>query len=249
MSFLSDKQKISPTIAKLYKAEIMNLVFETDMKAVKRILPPPLEPPKEPLASYFVATYGRTSFGALPYKEAALFVRASYKGVSGNYCPSMLVTNDIALIQGREICGFPKKIGEINITREGEKVVALVRRKNKDLAKLHASLNRAIRPGSHQPVFGDRVYLFKYFWNPELTGFDYDPKLIEIIIDEELTALEEGEGMLSFGESKYDPLHEIPPLKILGATYSRGNIYMNPSKVIDEVKPKDFMPYCFNRYI
>ncbi|OGL45518.1 MAG: hypothetical protein A2161_16770, partial [Candidatus Schekmanbacteria bacterium RBG_13_48_7] len=236
-------------IVKLYKAEIINIIFETSMEAVKKILPPPLEPPDEPVASFFVATYGRTSFGALPYREAGLFVRASYKGKIGNYCPFMLVTDDIALIQGREICGFPKKMGEINITREGEKVVAFVRRKNKDLAKLHASLNRAVRPGSHQPVFGEKVFLFKYFWNPEMTGFDYNPKLIEIAIDEELTALEEGEGLLSFGESKYDPIHEIPPLRILGSTYSRGNVYLHPAKVIGEIDPQVFLPYCFNRYI
>lgn len=249
MSFVNPKGKITPNVAKLYKAEIMNIIFETDLKAIQRILPPPLEPYTDPVASFFIATYGRTSFGALPYKEAGLFVKSTYKGQVGNYCPSMLVTDDIALIQGREICGFPKKIGEINITREGERVVALVRRKNKDLVKLHATLNRAIRPGTHQPVFGEKVFLFKYFWNPELTGFDYNPKLIEMTISEELTALEEGEGALSFGESKYDPIHEVPPVKILGATYSRGNVNLFPSKVLCETKPDKFLPYCFNRYI
>jgi acetoacetate decarboxylase len=56
------------------------------------------------------------------YLESALFLQAEFNGEIGDYCLSMPVTNDMALILGREIFGYPKKIGQIGFNRRGQDV-------------------------------------------------------------------------------------------------------------------------------
>ena len=55
----------------------------------------------------------------MSYLEGALFLTAEHDGDEGIYCLSMPVTNDMAMIGGQEIFGYPKKIGKIYFAREG----------------------------------------------------------------------------------------------------------------------------------
>ena len=62
-------------------------------------------------AILFVAWY-RDSFCCGAYHEAALLLKVTVDGRRALHCPWMLVDSDVALIAGREILGFPKKMGE-----------------------------------------------------------------------------------------------------------------------------------------
>jgi acetoacetate decarboxylase len=62
--------------------------------------------------------------------ESALFLQAEYNGEEGAYCLAMPVTNDMALILGREVFGYPKKMADIYIKRNGEKVEGWTERHN-----------------------------------------------------------------------------------------------------------------------
>jgi acetoacetate decarboxylase len=74
-----------------------------------------------------VANYPRTNFG-VSYLESALFLRAEFDGEEGNYCLAMPVTNDMALILGREVFGYPKKMANIQFRRQGKEIKLLIRR-------------------------------------------------------------------------------------------------------------------------
>ena len=78
---------------------------------------PPLKPAEYPVAMAFVANYPKTNFD-VTYQESALFLRATYEGEEGNYCLAMPVTNDMAMVGGREFYGFPKKMADIPFSEE-----------------------------------------------------------------------------------------------------------------------------------
>ena len=105
----------------IYDAEVLTVYFETKPEIVEKLLPPPLEPTALPIGAAFVANYPKTNFG-VRYLESALFLLAQHNGEEGAFCLSMPVTNDIALILGREIFGYPKKMADIDIERKGENV-------------------------------------------------------------------------------------------------------------------------------
>ena len=97
---------------------MLTVYFETKTEILAHLLPPPLKPAADPIGIVFVANYPKTNFG-VSYLESALFLTAEHDGDEGIYCLSMPVTNDMAMIGGREIFGYPKKIGKIYFAREG----------------------------------------------------------------------------------------------------------------------------------
>lgn len=219
-------------------------MFRTDVEVVKRVLPPPLEPDPVPLGSAYVAEFHRTNFG-VTYNEAALFISAQYKGELGNYCLSMPVTNDMALIGGREVYGFPKKMAEkISVERRGNKVTGVCIRKGIPIITIKVNLTGPGEPEAF-PAIGPN-YLFKYFEDPRLDRFDYNPRLVKQYNEIDWGKVELGEGELTLAKSKYDPIHEIPVEEVLIAGYIKGTeIHMQPSEVVAEVDPVRFRPYSF----
>src|SRR5512136_2420354 len=110
-----------------YDMERVTVFVDTKPEVVRRLLPPPLKPGALPIGSVFVADYPKTNFG-VAYLESALSLQAQFNGEEGSYCLGMPVTNDIAMILGREIFGYPKKMANIHLKRQGEKVDGLTER-------------------------------------------------------------------------------------------------------------------------
>ena len=67
------------------------------------------------------------------YNEGGLIIPCSYKDLSGACMSFEYVDSDDALCAGREIWGYPKKIGEIEFNVEGNKVSGSVSRKGKKI--------------------------------------------------------------------------------------------------------------------
>jgi len=228
-------------------AVMVMAMFRTRAEVVKRVLPPPLEPDPASIGSAYVAEFHRTNFG-VTYNEAALFISAQYKGELGNYCLSMPVTNDMALIGGREVYGFPKKIAEtIRVKREGSKVTGVCIRKGIPIIKIKVNLTGPGEPEAFPPIGPN--YLFKYFEDPRLGTFDYNPRLVRQYNEIDWGKVELGEGEIALGKSRYDPIYEIPVEEVLIAGYTKGmEIRMQPGEVVAEVDPMKFRPYSFIKY-
>jgi acetoacetate decarboxylase len=225
-------------------AVMIMAMFRTKAEAVKRVLPPPLEPDPDSTGLAYVAEFHRTNFG-VTYNEAALFISAQYKGEAGNYCLSMPVTNDMAMIGGREVYGFPKKMAEkISIEREENKVTGVCIRKGIPIITIKTNLTGPAEPEALPPAKPN--YLFKYFQDPGLSTFDYKPRLVKQHSEIDWGKVEIGNGELTLAKSEYDPIYEIPIEEVLMTGYTKGlEIRMQPGEVIAEVDPIEFMPYSF----
>ncbi len=227
-------------------ATMVMAVFETDPKVVKKVLPPPLQPASTPMGMAYVAEFHRTNFG-VTYNEAALFLAAQYEGVLGRYCLSMPVTNDMAMIAGREVFGYPKKIAEtIVVKRKGNKVTGTCVRRGFPILQIEAKLTGPF-PGPMPPP--EPHYLYKGFISPTFSGFDYNPRLLKQYNDIDWGEIEIGEGKVTLGKSKYDFLYEIPIKQVVMAAYTKGmEIRMKAGEVVAEVDAETYLPYTFNKY-
>jgi len=216
-------------------------IFRTKAEVVKKVLPPPLEPSPAPTGLAYVAEFHKTNFG-VTYNEAALFISAQYKGEVGNYCLSMPVTNDMALIWGREVFGFPKKIAEtIHVRKEGNKVTGVCVRKSIPIITIKVNLTGPAPPGAIPPTPN---YLFKHFRDPRLDRLDYNPRLVKQHNQIDWGKVELGKGELALARSEYDPIHEIPVEEVLMAGYASGmEVHMQPSEIVAEIDPIKFRPY------
>jgi len=237
-----------------YDAEMLTVFWETKPEIVKRLLPFPLKPGKKPIALAFVANYPRTNFG-VSYLESALFLRAEFNGEEGNYCLAMPVTSDMALILGREMFGYPKKIANINFTRREKDVKGLTERHGVRFfevnAKLTGKLNTEDAPSILAQVFSVgatsvvTTFNFKYFPAPEGNGFDFHPRLVREEVEFRPGVIEVGEAEILLRPSKYDPWGEVEIVRVLGALYTSGNNSMRKGKVVAEADPMIFAPFSF----
>lgn len=239
-----------------FDAKMAFVFFKTDPDAIKKLLPPPLKPLKQPMASVFIAEYPKTSFGAV-YKEAALFLQAEYNGQPGAYCLSMPVDDDMALILGRETFGFPKKIADITFKHEDRKFEGSVVRHGHEILKMDMELalgefpieatalgsNATGNPGESMAS----SYLFKYFFSPVAGELDYPPRLIRQFTLVRPKKLERGRAEIKFSSSPHDPWGEIPIVEINLAFMGVFNNSMVEGEVLAEVDTKDFMPYAFSK--
>ena len=255
MGFVKTLKEISERYRKngeLYDAEVLTVFFETKQEVVERLLPLPLKPAALPVGAAFVANYPRTNFG-VTYLESALFLLAQYNGEEGVFCLAMPVTDDIALILGREVFGYPKKIARINLEREGNDVKGWTERHGIRFFEVKAKLTGKFNDAIAQQMITQRmktnpdvmVYNFKYFPAPGGEGFDYNPRLVKEVVTRKPKSIEMGEAELILRPSDHDPWCDVEIVRVLGALYTIGDNTMLPGSVVADVDQTEFAPYAF----
>ncbi len=262
MGFVASPQEIARFREReafnFYDTEVLAVVWETAPATVKRLLPPPLTPAKRPLVVAFVGNYPRTDFG-ITYREAFLTLRAEFGGVEGFYVLAMNVTDDMALIGGREIWGYPKKLADIALQREGQAARGWAERHAiryfSARARLTGRLNAPDALESFMEVFGapgtsqaSIHYNVKAFPSPDWQGSDYPPRLIRSEIAFRDRAVELGEVTVELTPSAFDPWNEVEVVRVLGAVYSHGDFSMRRGQVVAEADPEAFMPYMSSKH-
>jgi len=255
MGFVKTVEEISEKYqpnGEFYDAEVLTVYFETKSEVVERLLPPPLKPAALPIGAAFVANYPKTNFG-VTYLESALFLLAQHNGEEGAYCLSMPVTNDIALILGREVFGYPKKMAEIGFERKGNDIKGWTERHGTRFFEVKAKLEGKFNDVGVQQMMSEEiesnpdvtVYNFKYFPAPERVGFDYNPRLVKEVVQRKNKSIEMGEAELKFQPSGHDPWVDVEIVRVYGAIYTVGDNTMLPGSVVAEADQVEFAPFAF----
>lgn len=101
--------------------EYFVITYETDLNALKRVVPEPLEV-TDPIVKFeFIRMPDSTGFGN--YTESGQVIPVSYKGTKGAYVHSMYLDDEAPIAAGREIWGFPKKLANPRLTVKQETLV------------------------------------------------------------------------------------------------------------------------------
>lgn len=252
--FISNRESFD-----FYDAEILTVWWGTKPEIIEKLLPPPLKPIDMPIVFAIVADYPKTNFG-IKYKEGALFLACEFEGVEGFYCLAMPVTNDMALVAGREVFGYPKKIANIHLQREKRDLEGWIERHGTRFFEVKAKING--RPNSSDFIqlaiertggdpgkdFSFYFYNYKHFPSPDGKLFDYQPRLIREEIVFRPTELKFGNAEITLNSSDNDPWREVEVDKILGAVYIKGNNSMLKGSVVAQLKPEKFVPYSFLKW-
>ncbi|RYN29216.1 hypothetical protein AA0112_g7350 [Alternaria arborescens] len=80
--------------------------YRTSFASISRLIPDVLEVEEEPLVTATQLKYGIAPAG--PFTEFIHTVEAEYQGKSYDFCLSLIVDLEAALLAGREQNGFPK---------------------------------------------------------------------------------------------------------------------------------------------
>lgn len=239
-------------------AKILFAAYLTDPDIVAKILPKPLKPDVEPLVLAYIADFPKTNFGC-SYREGAILIRAVHRGRIGYYCIFMPVDDDMAMIYGRELYGYPKKMGNISLENTPSYIKGSAGRKGVESLRIELKPNRTIETGEIEQALGQSdqragragwdvtMYLFKHFLSPDGKGFDYIPRLVRQIVRfnprEDLVT---GEGKITLVSSSFDPVGEVPVRKLVSCFYGTWDNTMMPGKVISRTwNIFRFLPHAF----
>nr|MDT0525628.1 acetoacetate decarboxylase family protein [Streptomyces sp. DSM 41633] len=125
--------RLGPPCGLLYRdAHYFTATVEVDTATMRRWLPPGVRPATPGRADVFTAWFPDCSYGSV-YHEAGIFVHIKAGRRTGIHCPWMILDDDVALILGRELLGYPKKLGEIEWSGDGDTIAATASRRGHDL--------------------------------------------------------------------------------------------------------------------
>lgn len=251
----------APLVADFIGAEMLMAAFRTEPSAIARILPRPLKPTAEPIAFAFVARYPLTNFGSI-YHEGALFVQACLGGEVGMYCLAMPVTEDMAMVYGRERYGYPKKMADrISLEETGSHVTGCVVRKGSEILRIELQPSAMAEPGDSSVFAHEAVdsngrpcweavnFLFKFFPSPDGKHFDYLPRLVrQQTLFRPRAGLRKGTGRVVLTSTASDPLGEVPVGSVIGCMHGFWDNTMLPGRVVRRVwNVWRFLPHAFFR--
>ncbi len=219
----------------------LTVLFETTPETIKALLPPPLEPASEPIGTAWVGEV-RNSNCVGPFLGAALYIRARYKDIVGNYCITMPMSTPEAVTFGRELYGEPKKLAKITFGREGEHVWGSVERHDIRYMSLRGRMTDPGPTGRHETS----SFFFKFMPRPDGSGFDYPPLLVHVTGEATIQKAERGRGEIILRDSPHDPVADIPVSQVIEAIYTEGHTYTR-AHVLCDVDPEAFLPYAFSK--
>lgn len=93
--------------------EYLIVHYETDPDALRAMLPEPLQPDGNHVFCEWMRMPDSSGFGS--YQEAGIGICALWRGQACNFVAQMYLDDESPTTGGREIWGFPKKIGEPNL--------------------------------------------------------------------------------------------------------------------------------------
>lgn len=144
-------------------------MYQIDASAASQLLPPGVEFGGLGACVAVFAEYPESTVGT--YNEVVFLVSADYRGTPGFYCPFIYVTTDATLASGREIWGFPKKIADISVIKDGDMIEARLARAGA-VAEMRATLVGDADPAMVSALTALPTFNEKFIPSADGTGAD-----------------------------------------------------------------------------
>jgi acetoacetate decarboxylase len=216
--------------------------YLTDPEIVAAVLPPPIEPGAEPLVKVTVATVdipGYPTFGA-----GSFSVRARHEGTEGFYALLMPMTTEQSVIGGRETFGEPKKLGAVELIRQGDQVSGTFARMGVEIVRVSGTVTGPLA----LPDAETRTdFYLKFLPSPDGKGFDSDPALVYCHRTEQTRKLEKVDGEVILRESRFDPVADLPVRELLDITLAERSSVQR-GEIHGTVPGEWIRPYVHQRY-
>ena len=217
---------------KFYNREYLIITYRTDIEKLRAIVPAPLQV-TEPLVKYeFIRMPDSTGFGN--YTESGQVIPVTFNGRKGGYTHCMFLDDHPPIAGGRELWGFPKKLGKPSLRAEADTLIGELRygplliavgtmgykHRQSDLAAVKASMETP-------------NWLLKII--PHVDG---SPRICEIVeyylSDINLKGAWNGPAQLELFHHALAPIAELPVLEVVSATHILADLTLDLGKVVHD---------------
>jgi acetoacetate decarboxylase len=223
----------------------LEVVYLTDPDVLAAVIPPPLEPPDEPRVHARI-TEINVQFGDFNYHEMVGYfaVDAKYRGEPGEYPLLIPIDLEPAVSISREKFGEPKKLADIELTRDGDHVEGRMTRQGVTFVEIVGDVTAKLDTPAEYPAI---QWWFKFLPAVEGEGFDAGPLLVRVDQVRAPHSLERVEGKLVLRDLPSCPVVDLPVVETVATHWTTRRATHQP-KVVGPVDPAAFEPYAHSRY-
>lgn len=212
--------------------EFLIITYRTDPVALQKIIPAPLEM-IDPIVKYeFINMPDSTGFGH--YCESGQVIPVRFNGEVGGYVHSMYLNDHPPIAAGRELWGFPKKLGEPELKVHKDTLVGTLDYSDTRVATgtmgfKHTTLdNEAVKKSLLTPNF-----LLKII--PHVDGSMRICELVQYnLCDVVVKGAWSGPGALQLAAHALAPVADLPVLEVLSATHILADLTLPYGTVIHD---------------
>mgnify|MGYP001806412612 CR=1 FL=1 len=217
---------------KFYNREYLIITYRTDIEKLRALVPEPLMVEEAFVKYEFIRMPDSTGFGN--YTESGQVIPVTFNGRKGGYTHCMFLDDHPPIAGGRELWGFPKKLGSPKLRAEIDTLIGELyygplriavgtmgyKHKEADLAAVKASMEIP-------------NWLLKII--PHVDG---SPRICEIVeyylSDINLKGAWTGPGQLELFHHALAPIAELPVLEVVSATHILADLTLDLGKVVHD---------------
>ncbi len=218
--------------------EYLIITYRTDPGILEKIIPAPLKMAEPVVKFEFIKMPNSTGFG--DYTESGQVIPVTFNGVAGGYVHSMYLDDHPPIAAGRELWGFPKKLGSPELKVHKDTLVGTldysdVRVATGTMGFKHKALDQTVvKTSLEAPAF-----LLKII--PHVDGSARICELVQYALTEvNVKGAWSGPGALNLFDHALAPVFDLPVLEVLSTihiiadlTLPLGHVvhdYLQPSK-------------------
>ena len=212
--------------------EYLIISYRTDMDALRAVVPEPLVI-TDPIVKYeFIRMPDSTGFGN--YTESGQVIPVSFNGVAGSFVHSMYLDDDSPIAGGREIWGFPKKLGSPKLRAEKDTLIGTLdygslRVANGTMGYKHQGLDIAkVKTSMEAPGFLLKI----------IPHVDCTPRICELVryylTDITVKGAWSGPAGLELFDHALAPVAELPVREVLSATHILADLTLGLGDVVHD---------------
>jgi acetoacetate decarboxylase len=214
--------------------EYLIITYRTDPAKLRSVVPAPLEfDEREALVKYeFIRMPDSNGFG--DYTESGQVIPVSFRGRRGGYTHCMFLNDEGPIAGGRELWGFPKKLGQPTLRTEIDTLIGTLdygplrvatgtmgyKHREADLAQVKAAL-------------AEPNFLLKII--PHVDGTPRICELVEYHLEQlVLKGAWTGPAALALTPHALAPVADLPVLEIVSAIHIRADLTLGLGKVVHD---------------
>jgi acetoacetate decarboxylase len=212
--------------------EFLVVSYRTDRAALAAVVPEPLLPAGDVVRFEFIRMPDSTGFGN--YTEAGQVVPVTFEGRSGVYVHSMYLDDDAPIAGGREIWGFPKKLGSPALRVDKDTLLGTLD---------YGAVRIATGTMGYKHRDADRDAVLRSLGQPNwllkiMPDVDCSPRVCELV-EYRLEALTlkgawEGPAALQLFEHALAPVARLPVLQVLGGLHLSTDLTLGLGRVVHD---------------
>jgi acetoacetate decarboxylase len=219
--------------------EFMVITYRTDPDKLRAVVPEPLEV-DEPLVKYeFIRMPDSTGFG--DYTETGQVIPVRFRGRKGGYTHCMFLNDEPPIAGGRELWGFPKKLGKPRLEVASDTLLGTLDYGPVRIATATMGFKHSIAPSEDVlAALAAPNYLLKVI--PHVDG---SPRVCELVrfhtVDITLKGAWSGPASLDLHPHALAPMTALPVRRVVSAlhfvtdlTLALGTVVHDYSSIINK---------------